>query len=253
MRRRAWLGWVLPVALLAVWELMWHVPGYRFETVSRPVEVVKALAVGLADGSLWLATRETFEAALAGFSIAAIAGIGIGIALGLMPRLERVMAPSIDAMRPVPSVALIPLALMLFGFGVWMEAAVIAFACFWPILLVTIAAVRGIEPRLLEVARVLRMSVVRRTVRIVLPAALARIAVGLRLALAIALVVAVTVEIVLNPRGLGHAMMSSQQALRFDQMYAQLVWIGLMGWAVGAVAQRVLRWPGVSESAGGAR
>lgn len=122
-----------------------------------------------------------------------------------------------------------------------MEASLIAFASVWPVLLVTIAAMRGIEPRLLEVARVLQMPMLDRMRKIVLPAALARIAVGLRLALAIALVVAVTVEIVINPRGLGHAMMSAQQALRFDEMYAQLLWIGVTGWAVSALAQRLLR------------
>jgi ABC-type nitrate/sulfonate/bicarbonate transport system permease component len=100
---------------------------------------------------------------------------------------------------------------------------------------------------LLEVARVLEMSTLERTFKIVLPAALARIAVGMRLALAMALVVAVTVEIVLNPRGLGHSMMSAQQALRFDQMYAQLVWIGIVGWALGILSQKLLEnWPGVN-------
>jgi NitT/TauT family transport system permease protein len=241
--RRAWLGAAVPLALLLLWEGVWHVPGWRLESISRPLDVVAALVRGLGDGSIPRATLETFEAALFGFALAGAIGIGLGIVLGLLPRLERIVAPSVDAMRPVPSVALIPLALMLFGFGVNMEASVIAFACFWPILLVTIAAVRGIEPRLLEVARVLQMSVRERTFKIILPAALARIAVGLRLALAIALVVAVTVEIVLNPRGLGHSMMSAQQALRFDEMYAQLLWIGLVGWAVSAAAQFALRWP----------
>jgi NitT/TauT family transport system permease protein len=127
-----------------------------------------------------------------------------------------------------------------------MESAVIAFACFWPVLLVTIAAVRGIDPRLLEVARVLELPVPQRMLKIILPAALARIAVGLRLALAIALVVAVTVEIVINPRGLGHAMMSAQQALRFDRMYAQLVWIGVVGWGVSVLAEKLMRGPGAA-------
>jgi ABC-type nitrate/sulfonate/bicarbonate transport system permease component len=74
--------------------------------------------------------------------------------------------------------------------------------------------------------------------KIVLPAAFGRIAVGLRLALAISLVVAVTVEIVLNPRGLGHSMIAAQQALRSDLMYAQLLWLGFVGWTLNKVAQR---------------
>jgi NitT/TauT family transport system permease protein len=252
-RHQALLGALLPLGLLGLWELAWHVPSLRLESLSRPAEVAVALQRGLLDGSLLQATRETFEAALLGFAIGAALGVAGGVVLGLMPRVERVVGPSVDAMRPVPSVALIPLALMLFGFGVAMEALVVAFASLWPVLVVTTAAVRGIEPRLLEVARVLEMSTLERTVKVVLPAALGRIAVGLRLALGIAIIVAVTVEIVLNPRGLGHGMMSAQQALRFDQMYAQLLWIGLMGWGVSVLSQKALeRWPGALPAGRGA-
>jgi len=193
----------------------------------------------MADGSIPLATWQTFEAALAGFALAAIAAILCGVALGLSPRLERVVGPTIDALRPVPAVALIPLALLVFGFGLSMEASVVAFACFWPVLLMTIAGVRGIEPRLLEVARSLQLSYVDQLRKIILPAALGRIAVGLRLALAISLVVAVTVEIVLNPRGLGYSMIAAQQALRSDLMYAQLLWLGAVGAVLNALARRI--------------
>jgi NitT/TauT family transport system permease protein len=106
------------------------------------------------------------------------------------------------------------------------------------VLLVTVSAVRGVEPRLLELSRSLELSFRRQLVKIVLPAAFGRIAVGLRLALAISLVVAVTVEIVLNPRGLGHSMIAAQQAMRSDLMYAQLLWLGFVGWALNKVAQR---------------
>jgi NitT/TauT family transport system permease protein len=129
-------------------------------------------------------------------------------------------------------VALIPLALLVFGFGLRMEACVVAFACLWPVLLMTIAAVRGIERRLLELARSLELSFWQQLAKIILPAAAPRIAIGLRLAIAISLVVAVTVEIVLNPRGLGYSMISAQQALRSDLMYAQLLWLGLLGWLI---------------------
>jgi NitT/TauT family transport system permease protein len=246
--RGNWLGLLLPAAALVAWEALWHVPGARLESLSRPLDVGAAFAAMVRDGSLLVGTWQTLQAAALGFVLATAAGVLLGAALGLAPRLERMVSPSVDALRPVPSVALIPVALMVFGFGVGLEASVIAFACFWPVLLVTIAAVRGIEPRLLEVARVLEMPPAQRLRRIVLPAALARIAVGLRLALAIALVVAVTVEIVINPRGLGHAMMSAQHALRFDAMYALLLWIGVVGWAASALAGRLLRGPG--EAAG---
>jgi NitT/TauT family transport system permease protein len=133
----------------------------------------------------------------------------------------------------------------MFGFGLPMEASVIAFACVWPILLVTIAAVRGIEPRLLEVARILELSFAARVRKIILPAALGRINVGLRISVGISLIVAVTVEIVLNPRGLGYSMIIAQQSLRPDFMYAQLLWLGILGWGLNAALKNAAgRWTG---------
>jgi ABC-type nitrate/sulfonate/bicarbonate transport system permease component len=124
-----------------------------------------------------------------------------------------------------------------------MEAAVVAFACIWPILLVTTAAVQGIEPRLLEVARALELSYGAALRKIVFPAALGRIVVGVRLAVGIALIVAVTVEIVLNPRGLGYAMIGAQQSFHADLMYAELIWLGILGWLLNAgLSHAVRRW-----------
>src|SRR5690606_22634763 len=109
----------------------------------HPVAVFQALFRGVLDGSILTSTYQTFQAALLGFVIASVLGIVVGVFLGLAPRIDRVVGPSIDAMRPVPSVALIPLSLMIFGFGVRMEALVVAFACVWPVLIITVSAVRG--------------------------------------------------------------------------------------------------------------
>lgn len=234
-------GALIPALLLVAWEAGSRAGALPMDSFSRPSDIAVAFLKGFADGSIPLDTWQTFEGALTGFAFAALAGILCGAILGLSPRLERVVGPSIDALRPIPSVALIPLALLLFGFGLRMEAAVVAFACFWPVLLMTIAAVRGIEPRLLEVARALELSYLSQMRKIILPAAVGRIAVGLRLALAISLVVAVTVEIVLNPRGLGHSMIAAQQALRSDLMYAELLWLGVVGWMLNYAAEKAVR------------
>lgn len=242
---RRFHGWIIPVLAFVLWELWSHAGAFPIDTVSRPSDIAVAGARGFADGSILLATWETIEAALFGLAIAAVLGILFGVILGLAPHLERVVGPSIDALRPVPSVALIPLALLMFGFGLRMEASVVAFASVWPILLVTIAAVRAIEPRLLEVARVLELSFAARMFKVVLPAALGRISVGLRIAAGISLVVAVTVEIVLNPRGLGYSMIAAQQSLHPDLMFAQLLWLGALGWGLNSALRRALdRWPG---------
>lgn len=147
--------------------------------------------------------------------------------------------------------ALIPLSLMVFGFGLRLEAAVIAFACLWPILLVTVDAVHNIEPRLLELGRVLELKFSDRLFKIILPAVFARVSIGLRVAVGIALVVAVTVEIVINPRGLGYGMIMAQQSLKPELMYAQLFWLGALGWGGNFLMQKaVAQWPGMSGPGG---
>ena len=105
----------------------------------------------------------------------------------------------------------------------------------WPLLILTRAAVRGVEPRLMEVSRALRLTPGARVTKIVIPAALPRIFVAFRLAAGIALIVSVTVEIAINPLGLGHAIMTAQQALRPDLMLAYLVWLGIVGWGLNAL------------------
>lgn len=243
--RRILRGAAIPVLVFLLWEAGSRAGLLPMDTLSRPSDVAVAFARALADGSILQATWQTVQAALFGFAIAAAAGILTGVVLGLSPLLERTVGPSIEALRPVPAVALTPLTLLLFGFGLRMEAAIVAFACIWPILLVTVAAVRGIEPRLLEVAQALRLSFASRLRKIVLPAALGRVVVGLRVALSISLIVAVTVEIVMNPRGLGYGMIVASQSLKPDLMYAQLLWLGLLGWGLNALLTRAFgRWHG---------
>lgn len=243
--KRILRGALLPALGFFLWETGSRAGLLPMDTFSRPSDIAAALAGGLADGSILLATWQTVQAALSGFAIAGAAGVLVGAILGLSPPLERTVGPSIEALRPIPAVALTPLTLLLFGFGLRMEAGVVAFACVWPILLVTVAAVRGIEPRLLEVAQTLRLGFASRLRKIILPAALGRIVVGLRVAMSISLIVAVTVEIVMNPRGLGYGMIIASQSLKPDLMYAQLLWLGLLGWGLNALLTRAFgRWHG---------
>jgi ABC-type nitrate/sulfonate/bicarbonate transport system permease component len=168
-------------------------------------------------------------------------GLALGIALGVFHIFDRLMEVTIEAIRPIPSIALLPIALIALGFGYRMEIVIVAFACIWPVLILSRAAVAGIEPRLMEVSRALRLSPVARVRKIIIPAALPRIFLAFRLAAGIALIVAVTVEIAINPIGLGAGIMTAQQALRPDLMLAYLVWIGIVGYFLNSglvVAQR---------------
>jgi ABC-type nitrate/sulfonate/bicarbonate transport system permease component len=235
------MGAVLPVVVLALWEMLSRAEVLSEDGFSRPSRFVVAGAKALADGTLLEQTAQTFAAATEALLIAAVAGIAIGAILGLFKPLERAAQLTIDALRPIPSVALIPLSLLLFGFSRNMSAAVAAFACFWPILLVTISAVRGVDGRLIEVGRLLGFSFARIIVKFALPAALPGILVGIRVSAGIAIVVTVTTEIVTNPRGLGFAMTMAAQSLQADLVWATLMWVGVIGWLVNWSLERLER------------
>jgi ABC-type nitrate/sulfonate/bicarbonate transport system permease component len=242
--RRLLVGAVIPVLFFAVWEASSRAGLLTLESLSRPSDMLVAGYAALIDGSLLLATLQTCETALLGLAIAAVVGIAVGAALGLLPTAERIVGPTIEALRPIPAIAFMPLSLMMFGFGVRLEASIVAYACVWPILIVTVAAVRAVEGRLLEVAAVLELPIWKRMLKIVLPAAFARINVGLRVAAAISLVVAVTVEIVLNPRGLGYRLILAEQSLQIGLMWALLVWLCLLGYALNLILTRLGRGTG---------
>ena len=235
------LGLLFPALVLALWEILGRADVLSADGFSLISRIVPAAAEGFADGTMWQRTWETLSAAAVGWAMAAAIGIPLGLLLGLVQPLERLLSVTIEALRPVPSAALIPIALLIFGFSLEMGAAVAAFACLWPILILTAAAARGIEPRLLELGRALGFGAIARVWRFALPAALPGIAVGLRIAFGIAIVVTVTVEIVANPRGLGYAMITAQQSLRADVMYAYLFWIGIVGWLINLAMTRAER------------
>ncbi|BAM88214.1 putative ABC transporter permease protein [Bradyrhizobium oligotrophicum S58] len=234
---------LLPLTALLAFEAWMRLAGVQSDSLAPPSAIVLALMGALTDGSLLVATRDTLASAFAGFALGGAIGLVLGIALGLSHIFNRLMEVTIEAIRPIPSVALLPIALIALGFGYRMEIAIVGFACVWPVLIVTRAAVGSIEPRLIEVARVLRLTQLDRIRKIVIPAALPRIFLAFRLAAGIALIVAVTVEIAINPLGLGAGIMTAQQALRPDLMLAYLVWIGVTGFALNTAlmaAQRSL-------------
>ncbi|HVO15874.1 MAG TPA: ABC transporter permease subunit [Alphaproteobacteria bacterium] len=223
---------VVPVALVVLAELAIRLTGFRSDSVAPPSEVVVAAIQALTDGSIARATGETLASAFGGLALGGGVGFALGILLGSSAVLDRLLDFSIETIRPVPPIALMPIALMVFGFGARLEIAVVAFAAIWPILILTRAAIAGIDPQLIEVARALRLGFGARVLKIVVPAILPRVFVALRLAAGISIIVAVTVEITVNPVGLGYAIMIAGQSLRPALMLALLVWIGLVGWAV---------------------
>ncbi|MBA8881249.1 ABC transporter permease [Phyllobacterium myrsinacearum] len=162
-----------------------------------------------------IATRDTLLTAFAGLLIGTVIGLCLGLLFGLVRPANKAMEMTVEAIRPIPSVALIPIVMLMLGFGYRMEIVIVAFSCVWPMLILTRSALAGIEPRLLEVAKALRLSASQRIFKIVLPAALPRI-------------------------------MIAQQSLKADLMLAYLCWIGIVGYSssllLAAIEGRLLSW-----------
>lgn len=221
---------VLPVSLLLLWEFVGQSGLIQSDMMSYPSAVAAAGAGALLDGSMLKATQQTIVSALIGLLVGGGIGIALGAWFGMSDAANRLGRVSVEAVRPIPSVALIPLAMLVFGFGYGMTIAVVAFACIWPALIITQTAVKQVPRELLEVARGLELGWVRKLFTIVLPDVVPNLFTALRLAAGVALIVAVTVEITANPQGLGYALIVAQETLHPDRMFAYLIWVGLIGW-----------------------
>ena len=230
---------VLPLVLLLMLETWARTAGQGSDALAAPSAALRAGAAAALDGSLWAATGFTLASAALGLLLGGSLGLLLGATLGLSAMAARAGFLTVELLRPLPSVALIPLAMLVFGFGLRLQISVVAFATLWPVAVLTQAAVRQLPPRLLEVAQALQLSPRQRLFSIVLPALAPRLFVALRLGVAVALVVAVTVEISANPHGMGYAMMLAQQSLDPALMLAWLGWIGVLGFAINSAMVRL--------------
>jgi len=222
----------LPIGFLIAWELAMRITGVESDSLAPPTQIAVAFWHALLDGTIAQRTLETLRTSVLGLAIGGGAALAMSVLLGLVPAAARLAQFSVEILRPVPPVALIPVAILVLGFGYEMEIALVAFASFWPVLIYGHAAILNIEPQLIEVSRVLRLSALGRVTKIVLPAALPRYFVAFRLSAAIALIIAITTEIAANPIGIGYELMTASQSLHPDLMFALVLWIGLIGWAL---------------------
>ncbi len=228
-------GIVTILLCLAFWELVVRSGLAQYEYLPAP----SAIAFGFVDivrsGQLATDLLLTLQSVLIGWAVAMVIGVTLGVLLGASPLLQRYSLASIEVLRPMPGIAFVPVALLLFGFSLQMELMVIILPALWPVLVNTMGAVMGVHPRLYEVGRTLRLSRGAILRKIVLPAALPGILVGARLSMTLALVLAIVAEMVGNPNGLGYAVVREQQALQPDRMFAYVMAIGVLGVVLNAI------------------
>ena len=241
IRNVNWRGILLPVALLLFAQVAAWISPWNSDSAAPPSEALREFIEAVADGTLLVATGQTLLAALSGCSLGLAIGFSLGFVMGLLRNVGRALDVSVELVRPIPAVAVIPLTMLVLGLGYSLEITVVAFACIWPALVLSRSAIASVDAQLFEMARTLELSTAARVIKIVLPATLPLLFVAGRISVGIALIVAITVEIAANPLGLGHDMMMAQQTLHPGLMYGLLAWIAVLGWAINAFMLKLER------------
>jgi ABC-type nitrate/sulfonate/bicarbonate transport system permease component len=235
----------VPIAIVAAWQL-WAVE--RDDAKFPPPSTIAAKFQ-----DLWLFSEfgthvvPSLERIGAGFAIAVVAGVLLGIPLGLS-RWGRLWAmPHIEYWRAVPPPALLPISVVLLhSIGDVQKVSFIAFFCLFPVLLNTIDGVRGIDPTFVETARSYGLGRLERIRRVVLPAALPQIVAGMRNSLALAVIMMVLSEYFASTSGVGYVLLISKNTFDFGPMWAAILLIGVLGYLLNFVfllaERRLLAW-----------
>lgn len=241
-----WAGWLTFALVLLVWEL-----GSRstpkLQLYIPPIsQVLIALGQSILSGSLVQHLTITVGRFLQGYLLAAAAGVALGIVLGYFRFMQSLLEMVIEFLRPMPSVAIIPVAVLMLGIGEAMIIAVTVYASVWPVLINTIDGVRHIESVLIQTGRTFGLG--RRQIlwRVILPAASPYVVTGLRIGLSIALILVTTAEMVVGSKGLGFYILDEERSMHSTNMYAGIVLVAALGFMLNrlflSLESRTMKW-----------
>jgi ABC-type nitrate/sulfonate/bicarbonate transport system permease component len=240
------LPWLSVLGVLALFEVLPRVgvlPSDHFPPIS---ETLSTLLDQLGESRFWEAVGNTLEGWALGLGIAAGLAIPIGIVIGSSRLLYRATRGLIEFLRPIPSVALIPLAILIYGTGLQSKVFLAAFASFWQVLVATLYGVQDVDPVATDTARSFGLSRPQRLLRVTLPSAVPYIATGIRIASAVSLILTVTAELVIGAAGLGRSINLARSGGNEELMYALILATGVLGLLLNTVLQlverRVLHW-----------
>src|SRR5262245_32419607 len=218
-----------PILVLAAWELT-----VRFGDAD-PIILPPPSAIAVTFVSLLLSGELAFHAANSiarlaiGYSLAAVAGITVGLLVGWFRLVSHFLTPLIELTRPISPIALIPLAILWFGIGLGSKVFVITMATFFPILLNTIAGVKGTDLLMIRAARSLGAGHLRLLWTVSIPSAAPFIHTGLRIALSIGFIVIIASEMVAAQNGLGWLVLDSERVYRTDAVFVGIITISVLG------------------------
>jgi sulfonate transport system permease protein len=220
---------LVPLLVIASWELAMRAGWLPSSILAKPTQVLLSAVKLAADGALfrhaWFSLRRLFLGFLAGMIPAFCAGTLIGYS-----RLaERLFAPTIALIAPIPVTAWIPLLIIVAGVDEASKSAVIAIGAFFPIYFGTFNGIRGVDPKLVEVARIYEKSPLKTLTHVLLPSALDSIFLGMRSALALAWVLLIVAEVIASSDGIGWLMWDARNFARPADMIVGMITAGLLG------------------------
>jgi NitT/TauT family transport system permease protein len=233
---------LLLAALLLAWEGACRMLAVPKLVLPPPSAIAQSLWQGLASGYLWPHLGTTALELLLGMASGCFVGFAAGIVLGESATLRRLLMPYVVASQVIPKLALAPLFVLWFGFGMTSTVVITALICFFPLLENTLTALHQVAPERLELFRMLGATRAQTLWRLKLPSGLPGILAGLRVAVVLALVGAVVGEFIGASRGLGALVIATQGTMDTSLMFAVLVLIAALGMSVYHATLLLERW-----------
>jgi ABC-type nitrate/sulfonate/bicarbonate transport system permease component len=251
-RTSKWLLAAIPiVVLIAAWETVARTGFLNRSLFPAPSEVVTAFVSMLRSGELVKDILATLGRAIAGFVLGSALGVVGGILSARIRLVDEMFGQLIHLLRPIPPIALVPLAVVWLGLGEISKIGVITWGVFFPVWVNTYVGVSGVEKDLVWAARSLGAGQRRLLFGVVLPAALRHVVAGMRVAVSVAFICVVVSEMIGSYVGLGYRINTSYLVFRVDRMLVGLIALGALGafsdWAFVHLVKRIMPWYGMNE------
>ncbi|GAB6988792.1 ABC transporter permease [Paenibacillus pini] len=223
------LGAVIPVVTIVIWQLAGNSGLISAEFLPTPLTILNALVDLTVSGEILHHLSVSMGRAGIGFLIGGILGLLFGLLTGLFRSAEYLVDPSVQVLRIVPHLAIAPLIILWFGFGEVSKIVIIISGSFFPLYINTFMGIRNVENKLFEVARVLGFSPYQRLRKLILPAALPSILLGLRLSLAVAWIGLVVAEMIGSQSGIGFLINEAKQNTNTPVIFVGIIIFAIVG------------------------
>lgn len=244
--RKPLLGLAGILGFLVTWQLIPTLGIIDARYLPPATTVLAQLVNELGDLEFWRNVGRTLTTWGIGLAIATLAATAIGTVVGLVPFLRRLTHTTVEFLRPIPSVALIPLAILMFGFQMPAALLIVVYASFWQVFVQVLYGVADVDTVARDTARSFGLSRASRFRNLVLPTALPYIMTGVRLGAAVALILTVTAELLIAVPGIGRVIVFARSAGDVPTVYTYVVVAGLLGLIVNIifrlVERRILSW-----------